>query len=351
MTSNECSPLLDTRSRTLLRSLISRYIESGEPVGSQTLARCANLDVSPATIRNILADLEEQGLLSTLHTSSGRVPTSKGYRFYVDTLLQLAPISDIEKYRVKSELQANPSTAGRLETASDLLSSLSQFVGVVSMPKRDLMAFKRIEFVSMEPTKVLAIVVFADHQVQNRVIDLPIPLDQDDLQEVTNFLNEELAGRSLAEIRRRMVDELRKAQDEMHNLMADSVKLAESALEMSNNDLLMKGQHHLMGPNGLTDVNRLRELFDAFANKQCILQLLERTEQAEGVQIFIGEECGVEPLHSVSMVSSPYHDVNGQVLGVLGVIGPRRMDYDRIVPVVQATADALTESLNLKSEI
>lgn len=345
MSLHDSCPVLDTRSRTLLRTLISRYIESGEPVGSQTLAKCANLDVSPATIRNILADLEVQGLLSAPHTSSGRVPTSKGYRFYVDTLLQVAPMSDLAKHRVKAELRANPSTAGRLETASDLLSSLSQFVGVVSMPKRDLMAFKRIEFVSIEPTRVLAIVVFADHQVQNRIIDLPIPLETSELQEVTNFLNAELAGRSLAEIRRRMVEELRKAQDEMHDLMADSVRLAESALQMSGADLLLKGQHHLMGAQGLTDVNRLRELFDAFANKSSILQLLERTENAEGVQIFIGEECGVEPLHSVSMVSTPYHGAEGQVLGVLGVIGPRRMDYDRIVPVVQATADALSDTL------
>lgn len=339
-------PNPDSRARKLLRALISRHIESGEPVGSQTLAKHAQLDVSPATIRNILADLEDQGLLAAPHTSSGRIPTARGYRFYVDALLHMAPISDEEQRQFTDALRRQSTTTQRLGTASDLLSSISQFVGVVSLPKRELMAFKHIEFVSMDPQRILAVVVFADNTVQNRLIDLPIALTPEDLVEVSNYLNQELAGRSLAEIRHRMVEELRVAQDQMHELMSHSVKLAESALHATGDDMLLSGQNRLLGTPGMTDMDRLRELFDAFSNKRDILQLLERTEQAEGVQIFIGEECGAQPLLPVSVVSSPYRDANGQVLGVLGVIGPQRMDYSRIVPFVQATATALSETLS-----
>ena len=338
-------PHLDLRSRQVLRTLISRHIETGDAVGSQTLAKQAQLEVSSATIRNILADLEELGLLSAPHTSSGRVPTPKGYRFYVDALLQVSPVSAAERLEVARTLGESGTTSQRLGCASDLLSSLSQFAGVVSLPKRDRMAFKHVEFVGLEPTRVLAVVVFADNSVQNRVIDLPVPIQPDELVEISNFLNQELAGRSLAELRRRMLRELRQAQDELQNLMTDSIRLAESALDPIAEDMLVSGQNRLLGTPGLTDMTRLRELFDAFNSKREILQLLERTEQAEGVQIFIGEECGAQPLNNVSVISAPYCDADGQVLGVLGVIGPQRMDYSRIVPVVQTTAAVLGESL------
>ena len=342
---------LDPRARQLLRTLISRHIRDGAPVGSQTLARHAGLDVSPATIRNILGDLEQIGLLSSAHASSGRIPTAQGYRVFVDSLLQLRPLPDGEMARLRQELPAGSSTQSLLGSASELLSAMSHFVGVVSVPKREQFAFRHIDFVPLDAGRVLAILVFADNDVQNRIIQTRRPYDAGELERVANYLNRHFAGRPVAEIRTALLRELRAARSEMEVLLAHSVELAEQALapdeageDLLSDGMVLAGQTRLMGVQELSDLERLRELFEAFARKREILQLLERTIQAPGVRIFIGEETGLAPLEGMSLVTAPYTS-GDRTLGVLGVIGPSRMAYDRVIPMVQAAADVLGAAL------
>jgi heat-inducible transcriptional repressor len=336
---------LDPRARQLLRTLIARHIRDGEPVGSQTLARHAGLDVSPATIRNILADLEQVGLLSAPHTSAGRVPTAQGYRVFVDSLLQIRPLPEADVALLREQLPAGGGTQSLLGSASELVSAMTHFVGVVSVPKRDQFAFRHIDFVALDGCRVMAIVVFADHEVQNRIVQTRRSYEAGELERVANYLNAHFAGRPLPEIRARLVHEMRDARSEMELLLSQSVELAEQALASDSDDMLVSGQTRLIGVQDLSDLDRLRELFEAFARKREILQLLERTVNAPGVRIFIGEETGLAPLEGVSLVTAPY-SAGGQVLGVLGVIGPTRMAYERVIPVVRATADLLGVALN-----
>ncbi len=331
---------LAPRARHLLRTLIARHIQDGEPVGSQTLARTSGLDVSPATIRNILGDLEDLGLLSSPHASAGRVPTAHGYRVFVDSLVQMRPPGEQELGRLRSELASGAGTQALLGSASELLSAMSHFVGVVSAPRREQFAFRQIDFVALDARRVLAIVVFADNEVQNRVIEARRAWEPGELETVANYLNAHFAGMPVARIRQRLLHELRDTRSQMEQLLAHSIELAEQALQPPADDMLVAGQTRLMGVQDLSDLERLRELFDLFSSKREILQLLERTIQAPGVRIFIGEETGVVPLEGVSLVTAPYM-ADGQVLGVLGVIGPRRMAYDRMIPLVQATAEVL----------
>jgi heat-inducible transcriptional repressor len=340
---------LDPRARHLLRTLIGRYIRDGEPVGSQTLSRHAGLDVSPATIRNILADLEDAGLLSSPHTSAGRIPTAQGYRVFVDSLLQLRPLPEGELARLRQELPAGSGTQSLLGNASELLSAMSHFVGVVSVPRREQFAFRHIDFVPLDAQRVLAILVFADNDVQNRIIQTRRAYDAGELERVANYLNHHFAGRPMSQIRAALVRELKAARSEMDVLLAHTVELAEQALVGGGDDMLLAGQTRLMGVQDLSDLDRLRELFEAFARKREILQLLERTQRAPGVRIFIGEETGLAPLEGMSLVTAPYRAggaADGQVLGVLGVIGPSRMAYERVIPVVQAAADVLGAALD-----
>ncbi|TYT23763.1 heat-inducible transcriptional repressor HrcA [Luteimonas viscosa] len=338
---------LDPRARQLLRTLIARHIRDGGPVGSQTLARHSGLDVSPATIRNILADLEDQGLLSAPHTSAGRIPTAQGYRVFVDSLLQVQPLPNAEMARLRGELAGGSGTTqSLLGSASELVSAMTHFVGVVSVPRREQFAFRHIDFVPLDGQRVMAILVFADHDVQNRIIQTRRPYDGSELERVANYLNAHFAGRPVAEIRATLVHELQAARDEMEALLSHTVELAEQALAPADSDdMLVAGQTRLIGVQDLSDLDRLRELFEAFARKREILQLLERTIRAPGVRIFIGEETGLAPLEGVSLVTAPY-GAGGRVLGVLGVIGPTRMAYERVIPVVQAAADVLGAALN-----
>ena len=334
----------DPRARPLLRTLIARYIRDGEPVGSQTLARHAGLDISPATIRNILSDLEEAGLLSSPHTSAGRIPTAQGYRLFVDSLLQTRPLPEGELARLRQELPAGTGTQALLGSASELLSAMTHFVGVVSAPRREQFAFRHIDFVPLDARRVLAILVFADNDVQNRIIQTRRAYDAGELERIANYLNQHCAGRPLADIRATLLRDLQGARTEMEALLAHTIELAEQALVPASDDMVLAGQTRLMGVQELADLDRLRELFDAFARKREILQLLERTMRAPGVRIFIGEETGLAPLEGISLVTAPYA-AHGQVVGVVGVIGPTRMAYDRVIPVVQAAADVLGAAL------
>ncbi len=338
-------PDLDARSRMLLRTLISQYIVDGEPLGSRTLAKRSGLDVSAATIRNIMSDLEEIGLVAAPHTSAGRVPTAQGYRVFVDSLIQAKPLPEGELARLRQNLPAGAGTGALLANASELLSAMSHFVGVVSVPRRAQFAFRHIDFVSLDPQRLLVILVFTDGEVQNRIVPARRAWAPGELEQTANYLNQHFAGRSLDDIRATLVRELREARDAMAGLLGAAVELAEQAFDPGGDDLLVAGQTRLMGVDDLSDLARLRELFDAFQRKREVLQLLERCTSAPGVRVFIGEETGLAPMDGCTLVTAPYGPP-GRVLGVLGVIGPTRMAYERIIPTVQATADLLGAALN-----
>ena len=341
------SPSLDARARHLLRALISQYIRDGEPVGSRTLARNSGLDVSPATIRNVLADLEELGLVHAPHTSSGRVPTVQGYRIFVDSLLELRPLESSDEQQIRREMPTSSvSTQSLIHNVSSMLSGITHFVGLVTVPRREQFAFRHIDFVALDEQRVLAILVFADSEVQNRVLQFPHAPSGQELEWIANYLNANYAGLALDEMRRRVVSELSQARDDMNRVMATAIHVAEAALAVdTREDVVLSGQTNLMGAQGLGDVDCLRDLFEAFARKRELLQVLDACVHADGVRLFIGEESGLAPLGQCSVVAAPY-GAGGKVLGVLGVIGPTRMHYERVIPVVQATARILSGTLN-----
>ena len=337
---------LDPRARSLLRSLISQYIAEGQPVGSRTLSKSSGLDVSPATIRNILADLEEAGLVAAPHTSAGRVPTSQGYRVFVDSLLEMRPLGEPQVEQLRRELPTGAATPALLGSATTLLSEMTRFVGVVSVPRHDEFPFRHIDFVALDAHRVLVILVFTDGQVQNRVIETQHGYTASELEQTANFLNANYAGLRLDEIRGRLLREMRDEGAHLNRLLSRAVDVAQQAFQSpADNDMLVSGHTNLMGVHEAADVDRLRELFDAFQRKRDLLQLLERCSRADGVRLFIGEESGFAALDGYSLVTAPY-GVGGRVLGVLGVIGPTRMAYERVIPVVAATAQLISGALN-----
>ena len=338
-------PHLDPRARQLLRSLIAQYIADGQPVGSRTLAKSSGLDVSPATIRNVMADLEELGLLAAPHTSAGRIPTAQGYRVFVDSLLEMQPLDEPQVAALRRELPTQGATQDLLSGASSLLSDVTHFVGVVTVPKREEFPFRHIDFVALDGTRVLVILVFADNEVQNRVITTQNLYSPAELEQVANFLNANYAGLRMGEIRERLKREMRETSQRLHQLMVAAADVATGAEQGGGADMLVAGQVNLMGSQGLSDVDRLRDLFEAFQRKRDLLVLLESCSRAEGVRLFIGEESGFGALDGCSLVTAPY-GVEGRVLGVLGVIGPTRMAYQRVIPVVQATAQIISGALN-----
>src|SRR4029079_3936497 len=303
------------------------------------------LAVSGARVRNIMADLEEFGLVSAPHTSAGRVPTSQGYRVFVDSLLEVRPLDEPALDRMRSELPTDATTPDLLSSATSLLSEMTHFVGVVSVPKREEFPFRHIDFVPLDGNRVLVILVFTDSQVQNRVIATQHPYSPSELEQIANYLNANYAGMRIDEIRARLLREMQDASARLNRLLSAAVEVAQQAFQGSAaGDLLVAGHTNLMGEQDATDVDRLRELFEAFQRKRDLLQLLERCASAEGVRLFIGEESGFAALDTYSLVTAPY-GFGGRVLGVLGVIGPTRMAYERVIPVVQATAGIISGAL------
>jgi heat-inducible transcriptional repressor len=343
---NPATPHLDARSRQLLRVLISRYLEEGQPVGSRTLSRSSGLDVSPATIRNIMSDLEELGLVASPHTSAGRVTTAQGLRLFVDSLLEIKPLPREAMAQMQRGLPREPATTrDLLGNASTLLSAMTHFVGVVTVPGGSEVPLKQIEFVMLDAGRVLAILVFADGQVQNRVLAPRQPLDARALEQASNFLNEHYAGLRLDEIRLRVLAELRAAGSELNRTLDAAVEVAAQTFAPEpQGDMLVSGQTNLMSGEEGPQMDRLRELFETFQRKRDLLGLLESCARAPGVRLFIGEESGFAPLEGFSLISAPY-GAGSRVLGALGVIGPTRMAYDRVIPVVQATARMLSSAL------
>ena len=336
---------LDARARQLLRTLIARYIAEGQPIGSRTLAKASGLDVSPATIRNIMSDLEEFGLVAAPHTSAGRVPTSQGYRVFVDSLIEMQPLGEPELDQLRRELPTDVSTPDLLGSATLLLSEMTHFVGVVSVPNREEFPFRHIDFLPLDGNRVLVILVFTDGQVQNRVIATQRTYGAGELEQIANYLNAHFGGLRIDEIRVRLLREMQEEGARLNKLLTAAVEVAQAAFQGSaGSDMLVAGQTNLMGKHEGSDVDRLRELFEAFQRKRDLLQLLERCSHAEGLRLFIGDESGFAALDTYSLVTAPY-GVGGRVLGVLGVIGPTRMAYERVIPVVQATAQIISGAL------
>ncbi|WP_017460819.1 heat-inducible transcriptional repressor HrcA [Dyella ginsengisoli] len=339
---------LDARARSLLRSLIAQYLSDGEPVGSRTLSRSSGLDVSPATIRNIMADLEEAGLVASPHTSAGRIPTPRGLRLFVDSLIELQPLHRDDMARLKRELPPQPATTrDLLGNVSSLLSAMTHFAGVVTVPKQGDFPLRHIDFVALPDAQVLVVLVFADNQVQNRIVRLAKPLDNRELEQAANYLNAHFAGLRLDDIRAHLLREIREAGSELNRLLASSVELAAASFAPvgEGEDVLVSGQTNLMNYAELADLDRLRELFEAFQKKNELLQLMEMCARAPGVRLFIGEESGFTALDGCSVVTATY-GAHGRVMGAVGVIGPTRMAYERVIPVVQATAGLLSDALN-----
>ena len=345
-TSNDDTLRLSDRSLFLFKALVEHFIEDGQPVGSRTLARDTNLDLSPATIRNIMADLEDIGLLQAPHTSAGRVPTVKGYRLFVDSLLRSHKLDRTEVARIARELESEESVQVLMERTSNMLSEITQLAGVVMLPRAELQALKQVEFVSLNDNRVLVILVMNDREIQNRIIHTARPYTPAELQEASNFLNSMYSGKDLVSIKNALLQELKDVKDNVNDIMQRAIEVAQQAF-MDNphrDDYVLAGQTNLMSFAELSDVDRLKKLFESFNHKRDLLHLLEQAISANGVQIFIGEESGYDVLDNCSVVTSPY-EADGKILGVLGVIGPTRMHYERVIPIVDITAKMLGTTL------
>lgn len=336
--------MLSDRARILLKTLVERYIADGEPVGSRTLSKHAGLNLSAATIRNIMADLEDMGLVCSPHTSAGRVPTPLGYRFFVDTLLTVRPLERVAISQLEHNL--SPADPQRLLTAaSTLLSDLSQFAGLVMTPRRSP-AFRQIEFLSLTDKRILLIIVTMEGEVENRVLMTDRSYSASALSEAANYFNQHYAGKTFEHVRNRMQDELGRIRDDITRLMNAAVDAGTQARDAGHEHVVVSGSRKLLDVEELSsNMSNLRRLFDAFEQKTGLLQLLDQSRNADGVQIFIGGESELMPLDDCSMVTAPY-TVDGLVVGTLGVVGPTRMAYERVVPLVDATARLLSSALS-----
>jgi len=340
--------MLDARAKTLLKTLVERYIAEGEPVGSRTLSRASGLELSPATIRNVMADLEELGLIVSPHTSAGRIPTARGYRLFVDTMLTARPPRERDMAQQQIEPQLQPDQPQRvIANAANLLSSLSKFVGVITAPRK-ASVFHHIEFMRLSERRVLVIMVSPDGDVQNRVIFTAQDYTQSQLVEASNYLTQNYAGLTIEDVRARLATEVDALRSEIAALMQAAVQAGSEAHADSQERVVIAGERNLLTVRDFSsDMGSLRKLFDIFEQKTQLMRLLEVSSNAEGVRIFIGGESMVVPFEELSVVSAPY-EVNGQVVGTLGVIGPTRMAYDRMIQIVDITSRLVTNALSQK---
>jgi heat-inducible transcriptional repressor len=349
MSAEATKNLPNERAQHLLKVLIQRYIRDGQPVGSRTLSRDSGLELSPATIRNVMSDLEDMGLVAAPHTSAGRVPTPQGYRMFVDTLVRYRQPgnSDIERIRRKLGREFdNP--ASLLGTVSSMLSEFTRMAGVVTVPRAPRVTLRQIEFLPLSEQRVLVILVINDAEVQNRILHTDRDYTASELQQAQNYINQHYAGTDLHTVREKLVADLDEMRDSVNEAMRDIITVAQTAMDsagQNDDEYVLAGETKLMDFAELSDVEKLRRLFDAFSHKSLILDLLDRSINADGVRVFIGEESGYRILDDCSIVTAPYH-VDDDTIGVLGVIGPTRMAYDRVVPIVDVTARLLESVLS-----
>lgn len=336
---------MDERAQILLKTLVEHYVSDGQPMGSNALLQHSGLGLSSATIRSVMSDLERLGFVSSPHTSAGRIPTQQGYRFFVDSLLSVQPLEAQQIQALENTLKSS-NQQELIATAADMLSHLTQFAGMVLIPKRKTLVFKHLEFMPLSEKRILVIIVTTDGNVQNRVIVTDTPFKATELTEASHYFNAHYAGKTFEEARQTLHSDLKKMQVDISSLMSAALDASDEASAKDKDDVIIAGERNLLNIDELaTNVTTLRKLFDVFERRSSLMQLLDNSQKAEGVQIFIGGESGYSPLDECSMVTSPYA-VDGEVVGTLGVIGPTRMAYERVIPIVDITAKLLSNALS-----
>jgi len=340
-------PDLTERAQCILKVLIESYIQAGEPIGSKTLAQQSGLSLSPATIRNVMADLENLGCIAAPHKSAGRIPTSLGYRLFINGMVKVQPLVASELQDLQTGLQLNNDFPSLIQSATHLLSGMTQLAGIVSVPKRDSLAIKQIDFVRLSEQRILVVMLMEGDEVQNRIVHLKRKFSAADLQQAANFLNSIVVGKDMIQARKYLLNAMQQDQEALNQMMISAIHLGKQALAeegLPQDDCLISGETNLISYDDLADISKLRQLFTAFNQKRDVLSLLERCMKADGIQIFIGSESGYSAFDECSVVTAPY-SANGEAIGVLGVIGPKRMNYQRVIPAVDITAKLLSAAL------
>lgn len=342
------------REQHILKLLVDHYIAEGQPVGSRTLSRMPGIDISAASVRNVMGDLEQMGLLKSPHTSAGRIPTSKAWRVFVDTMLEVRQLDDKSISEFRTALDPSLSEQNLVKTASSYLSGFTRMAGMVTVPKHEGKAIQQVEFLPLSDRRILAILIMSDNEVQNRIIRVDRDYRKDELEAFSRQLNAEYLGKSLQEVRDSLREDLQNSRDAMSKSMqfiidvAGEVFVDPSQEQDDNDNMIVAGETNLMRHADLSNMETLKELFDAFHSKRDIYHLLEQCLSADGVQIFIGRESGYDVLGECSLVTAPY-ETDGKVLGVLGVVGPKRMAYDQVIPVVDIASKLLSAALNSRT--
>lgn len=337
---------LDERAQILLKYLIQSYTRDGQPVGSKSLAQLSGIDVSSATIRNIMAKLEDMGLVNSPHTSAGRIPTQAGYRFFIDSLLEVRDLGKSAEQSLSRAFTADKTSTDLIQTASSMLSQMTQLTGLISVSKPKHMEIRHIEFMKLSERRILVIMVVNSDQVHNKIIQVDRDYSDLELTQLAKQLGQYLIGSDFAPAREKLIKELRQHKDQVNSILDSVLQVMGAVCEQDETeDLLMAGESNLLQFTELADIGKLREIFDIFNRKRDLLHILEGCTEAQGVQIFLGSESGYSILNDLSLIGAPY-TVNNEVVGVLGVIGPTRIAYEKIIPTVDLTARLLTSALN-----
>lgn len=338
---------LSPRASSLLKTLVEIHIREGQPVASKNLQGESGLSVSSATVRNIMSELEDLGYLASPHTSAGRIPTAQGYRFFVDSLLQVGPVEEGAVSALNAGLDPNRSSGELVQSASNLLAQMTYQTGIVTVPKPAASQLRQIEFLPLSGDRVLVILVINEREVQNRIIQMQRPMSEEQLKTAADLINQRYAGSDLTQVKRHIVREMAEARERIDDYLEAALALARAAMESDeeSGSVVVAGEASLLNQASPEDIQKLRELFDAFERKRDLIELLDRCSQADGIQIFIGEEAGFDVFGDFSVITAPYAQ-GSQSLGVLGVIGPTRMAYERVIPIVDVTARMLSAALS-----
>lgn len=340
---------LDQRAQTLMKTLVENYIANGQPVGSKTLLEQSQLSISPATVRNVMHDLEAMGLLTSPHTSAGRIPTAQGVRVFVDQLLTVTNVEEAYLKQLHHSLNKANETGEMLTSVTNMLSRMTQMAGLIRVPRRDVTCIKQVEFLPLSQSKVLVIMVLNDGEVQNKVITLDVEVSREELQQAANYVNHHFAGKQLDTVRKELLEQIKSEKIQMDMMMTSMIEVAEKGFsgQRKEDEVQITGKSQLLNWVNTGDLSDLQSLFDAFSEKTQMLNLMDQCLSAEGVQLFIGEESGFDVLSQYSVVGAPY-SIDGQAVGVLAVVGPTRMNYNKVIPMVDITAKLLSSAL--KSE-
>ena len=334
------------RARRILSAIVDKYIQEGIPIGSKSLSLADEIGLSPASIRHVMSDLEELGFIASPYTSSGRVPTSKGYRFFIDSLLKLQPVEANELETIKKRVNTQEINSRELAVSvSNTLSAITKLAGIVTIPKQQVTRLKEIDFIQLSEKRILAIIVMNETEGENRILQMKRDYSKDELKHASNYLNSNYKGRSLSYIKKHLINQLIQTKESVNSLMSDLIDIADKVLDFGESDeYIVAGQRRLMDFHELSDIKKLRQLFDAFKEKQQLLELLDKSMSTDGIQIFIGEESGYQMFDNCTLITSPYTTEEGAI-GVLGVIGPTRIAYQKVIPIVDITAKLLGKSL------